>query len=78
MLTRVEREIFIFQRTAVQTDKVAFLSENGSELVHNATVDTAVVVFCSLADLRKFELVDTETEKIIEGKCERALKGGGR
>ena len=78
VLARVKREIFIFQRTAVQTDKVAFLSENGSELVHYAAVDSAIVVLGSLPDLRKFELVDTEIEKIIEGECERAFKGSGR
>ena len=65
---RIEREVGILQRTAVQTDQVALLSENRGELVHDAAVYAAVVVFGRLADLRQFELVDTAVIEVVQRK----------
>ena len=65
---RVEREVGVFQRTAVQTDQVAFLAEHRGELVHDAAVHAAVVVLGRLADLRQFELVDTAVIEVIQRK----------
>ena len=55
---RLEREVLIFQRAAIQTDKAAFFTEYGSKLVHDATVNAAVVVFRSLTYFSQFEFVD--------------------
>ena len=65
---RIEREIGIFQRAAVQTDQVALLAEHRSELVHDAAVHAAVVVFGGLADLRQLEFVDPAAVEIVQRK----------
>ena len=75
---RVEREILVLHRLAVQADQAALLPEDGGELVHDAALDTAVIMLRRLADLGEFEFVDAVLEKIIQGKGKRALEGCGR
>ena len=75
---RIEGEILVFQRLAVQANQTARLAEAGSELVHNAAVHAAVIVLGALSDLRQFKLVDVVAERIVQGKGEAALEGGGR
>ena len=65
---RIEREIGIFQRAAVQTDQVTLLAEHRSELVHDAAVHAAVVVFGGLADLRQLKFVDPAAVEIVQRK----------
>ena len=64
----VEREIGILQRTAVQTDQVALLAENRSELIHDAAVHAAIVMLGGLADLRQFEFVDAQRIEVVQRK----------
>ena len=70
-LDRIEREIFVFQCLAVKSDETSLLSEYRSELVHNAAVYTAIVMFCSLTDLRQIKLIYHVVEQIVDsiGKC---------
>ena len=75
---RIEREIFIFQSLAIQTDKAALPTEAGSELVHNAAVHAAVVVLGALAYLGKFKEVNPVAKKVVERKGEAALECGRR
>ena len=73
-LDRIKWEIFVFQCLAVKTDKATLLSENRSELVHDAAVHAAIVVLSGLSDLGKFELVDHIVEQIIERIGESAFQ----
>ena len=72
---RIEGEVFVLQRLAVETDQATGLAEQGGELVHDATLDPAVVVFRGLADLGQLELVDTVVEQVVQGKSESAFQG---
>ena len=76
---RLEREVLVLQRTAVQTDEAALLAEYGSELVHDATVDTAVIVLRGLAYLCQLELVDLVfAEQIVQCIGIRTFQCSGR
>ena len=74
----IEREILVLQSLAVEADEAALLAEAGGELVHDAAVDTAVVVLRHLAYLCKFELVYTVLVDVLDGKCKCALKSRRR
>ena len=62
---RMEREIFIFERTAIQADQTTFFSEYGGELVHNTAVYTTIVMFRRLADLSQFEFINVQGEQVV-------------
>ena len=74
----VEGEVFILHRAAVEAHQMVFLAEHRGELVHNAAVYAAVVVFCRLADSCKFEFVDgVAVEQVVQGKSEAGFECGG-
>ena len=70
---RSEWEVFVFKSLAVEPYKLSFLAEAGSELVHDAAVDPAIVVLSGLADTGEFELVYAVVEKIVDGVGETAF-----
>ena len=70
----VEREVFVFQSLAIETDKAALLSEDGSELVHDTAVYSDIVMFGSLADLGKLEFVDSVREEVVDGESDSAFE----
>ena len=68
---RVEGEILIFHRAAVEAHKVSLAAEYGSELVHDSAVHAAIVVLGALSDFCELEFVDfVAVEKVVEGECE--------
>ena len=72
----VEGEVFKFHRAAVEAHEVAFFAEDGSELVHNAAVYAAVVVFGRLANAGELEFVDgVAIEEVVESESEAAFEG---
>ncbi len=73
----MEGEVLVFSGFAIEADKGAFLAENGSELVHDAALYTAVIVLCALAYLCKFKLLYLVVPDIVKGICEGAFKGCG-
>ena len=76
---RFKREILIFQRTAVQTDQMAFLAEYRSKLIHNATVYTTIVMLCSLSHLSQFKFINLiVTEQIVQGISISRFQSGRR
>ena len=79
---RIEREVGVLQRAAVQPDQVALLAEHRGELVHDAAVHAAVVVLGGLADLRQLELVDAAAAEVVQregvGRFQRRRRGHAR
>ena len=73
---RIEREVLVLHRLAVQADEGTRLAEQGRELVHDAALDAAVIVLGALADSRELELVDTIVKNVVQGEGEGALEGG--
>ena len=70
---RIERKILVLKSLAIQADKTALLSENGSELVHDTTLDATIVVLRALAYLSKLELVNLVVKELIDGKSKGAF-----
>ena len=76
---RIEREILVFQRTAVQTNQTTLLAKYRSELIHDTAVHTAIVVLGRLTYLSQLELVNlVVTEQIVQCVGISALQGCGR
>ena len=75
---RIEWIVLVFKRFAVQKNQLALLSENGSELIHDAAVDSTVIMFSGLTDLSKLEFIYLIAIQFVYGKCERAFQSCGR
>ena len=71
---RIKRNIFVFQRTTIQTDQVSFFPEYRSKLVHNTTFHTAIIMFGSLSYFCQFKLIDTQIKYLIQGKSKRTFQ----
>ena len=57
---------------------MSFFAEYGSELVHNAAVYAAIVMFCSLTYFCQFELVYlVVSEQVIQCVSKCRFKCGG-
>ena len=79
VLLGVPGEILEFAAAAVEAHQVALLAKDGCELVHDAAVHADIVVLGSLANLGKLHLLDlVVTKLVVDGECERALKGCAR
>ena len=75
----MEREVLVLPGFAVKADKGAFLTEDGSKLVHNTTLHAAVIVLRALAYLGQLEfLYLVVVEQIVDGEGEGALQGSRR
>ena len=72
----VEREVLVLSGFAVEADKGAFLTEDGSKLVHDAALHAAVIVLCALAYLCQLKLLNLVVPDIVDGICKGAFKGG--
>ena len=65
---------FVFEALAVQAKELTSLTEDRSELVHNPTLYTAVIVLGSLTDLRHIPLGEAEGEEVIKSESEGTFK----
>jgi len=64
----VEREVGKLHRPAIQPHQTSRLAENRGELIHDAAIHTAIVMFGRLADPRQFEFVDATVVKLVQCK----------
>ncbi len=73
----LEGEVFVLHRAAVKDASGSLFAEYGCELVHDAAVHAAVIVFGALTDFREFEFVDlVVVEQVVHGVCKAAFKSG--
>ena len=72
-------EVLELARAAVETHEVTLLAMNRGELVHDAAIDTDVLVLCCLTHLSESHLVYlVVTEEVVDGESVAALKSGRR
>ena len=77
VVRRVEGEIPVLHRAAVEAHQVPLAAEHRRKLIHDATVHAAIVVLGALADAGEFELVDgIIIEEVVESESEAAFEGG--
>ena len=63
----LEGEILKLTRAAVEAHQTACLAKDAGKLVHNATVDTAVVMLCSLTGQNHVPQADlVVTKEVVE------------
>ena len=75
---RLEWEILIFQRTAIQANQTTGFSEYGSKLIHNTAVHTTIIVFGSLAYFCQFEFIYfIITEQFVQCESISTFQCGG-
>ena len=70
----LEREILIFQRTAIQSYQMTGFTEHRSKLVHNTAIYTTIVMLGSLSDFSQFEFVDATVEHIVQSESISTLQ----
>ena len=73
----LEGEVFELAATAVEAHEATSLAEDGGELVHDAAVDTAVVVLSGLSGKSHIPLVDLVVAKdVVQTAGEATLHSG--
>ena len=68
----------MFHRLGIETDEMAFLAKDGSELVHDATLHTHIIVFGALTDAGQLKLVDAQLQQVVQCKGVSAFECGRR
>ena len=75
---RIERDILVFERTAIETNQMTRFPEDRGKLIHYTALYTAIVMFGCLTYFGQFELIDTQTEYVVQCKRKSAFESRRR